>query len=157
MFDLMNTELGVFLLRVKGINFTEVWRNVFNDQDFKKEILDWVRWEQLYNEGEDGLGQIIGTYSSYTAMLNPSKAAGTPYTLYDTGAFYASMVITTMDDYIEIDADPIKVDEFGQTTDLFVEYGDDIIGLNDAHKTLLADELVTRFQKEIENILFGDR
>ena len=152
----MTTKLGEMLIKSKSLDFGEVWRAVFEDQQFKTDILDWIRWEQLYNQGIDELGQIIGTYSQYTAMLNPDKAFGTPYTLYDTGAFYSSMVITVLESAIEIDADPIKVDEFGQTTDLFSEYGDEIIGLTDEHKTLLADELITRFQKEAARILFND-
>jgi hypothetical protein len=156
MFDLMQTKIGELLLKSKALDFGTIWRAVFSDQQFKTEILDWIRWEQLYNEGIDELGQIIGTYSTFTAMLNPTKAAGTPYTLYDTGAFYNSMIITVLENAIEIDADPIKTDEFGQTTDLFNEYGEGIIGLTDEHKTLLADELIKRFQIEATRILFND-
>jgi len=156
MFDLMQTKLGELLLKSRGLIFSDVWREVFRDEQFQTEILDWIRWEQLFADGVDELGQIIGTYSAYTAMLNPEKAVGTPYTLYDTGAFYTSMVMTILDDAIEIDADPIKVDEFGQTTDLFNEYGDGIIGLTDENKTRLANELVQRFQIEAARILQGD-
>jgi hypothetical protein len=156
MFDLMQTKIGELLLKARGLSFADVWRIVFDDQQFKTEILDWIRWEQLYNEGVDELGQIIGTYSEYTAMINPEKAFGTPYTLHDTGAFYNSMVITVLESAIEINADPIKVDEFGQTTDLFNEYGEGIIGLTDEHKTSLANELIIRFQKEAARILQGD-
>ena len=156
MFDLMQTKIGELLLKTRELVFADVWRAVFDDQQFKTEILDWIRWEQLYNEGIDELGQIIGTYSTYTAMLNPTKAAGTPFTLYDTGAFYNSMIITVLESAIEIDADPIKTDESGQTTDLFNEYGDGIIGLTDEHKTLLANELIIRFQTETERLLFND-
>lgn len=156
MFDLMSTKLGELLLTSKRLDFTTIWKAVFDDEQFKTEILDWIRWEQLYNEGVDELGEIIGTYSTYTELLNPEKQAGTPYTLHDTGAFYSSMVLTALDNAIEIDADPIKVDEFGQTTDLFSEYGEEIIGLTDDNKTRLANELVERFQKEAAKILFGD-
>jgi hypothetical protein len=61
-----------------------------------------------------------------------------------------------LDNAIEIDADAIKVDEFGQTTDLFNEFGDGIIGLTDENKTRLANELVQRFQIEAARILQGD-
>jgi hypothetical protein len=156
MFDLMTTKLGEMLLKSRGLIFADVWREVFRDEQFQTEILDWIRWEQLFADGVDELGQIIGTYSEYTAMLNPEKAVGTPYTLYDTGAFYSSMVMTILDNAIEIDADPVKVDEFGQTTDLFNEFGDGIIGLTDENKTRLANELVQRFQIEAARILQGD-
>lgn len=153
MFDLMNTVLGDVLRKAQSITFEDVWQEVFKDEQFKEEILDWIRWEQLYAEGVDELGQIIGTYSRYTEILNPEKPEGSPYTLYDTGAFYESLLITVLPDAIEINGDGLKTDEFGQTTDLFAEYGYEIIGLTDESKTKLADELIERFQIEYGKLL----
>jgi hypothetical protein len=154
--DLTQTVLGDALQRAIQLKHAEIWRLVFKDEQFKEQILDWIRWDQLYNEGVDELGEIIGTYSTYTEMLNPEKQAGTPYTLYDTGAFYRSMSIAILDLAIEIDADPIKTDEFGQTTDLFAEYGEGIIGLTDESKQKLVDELIIRYQNETSKLLQGD-
>lgn len=153
MFDLMNTVLGDVLKKAQSITFEQVWQEVFKDEQFKEEILDWIRWEQLYAEGVDELGQIIGTYSRYTEIINPEKPEGSPYTLYDTGAFYESLLITVLPDAIEINGDGLKTDEFGQTTDLFAEYGYEIIGLTDESKTKLADELIERFQFESARLL----
>jgi len=153
MFDLMDTVLGDVLKKVQSITFEDVWQEVFKDEQFKEEILDWIRWEQLYAEGVDELGQIICTYSRYTEILNPEKAEGSPYTLNDTGDFYNSLVISVLPDSIEIDGDGLKTDEFGQTTDLFAEYGYEIIGLTDESKAKLADELVARFQVEYGRLL----
>ena len=61
MFDLMDTVLGDVLKKVQSITFEDVWQEVFKDEQYKEEILDWIRWEQLYAEGVDELGQIIGT------------------------------------------------------------------------------------------------
>lgn len=154
--DLTQTVLGDALQRAIQLKHAEIWRLVFKDEQFKEQILDWIRWDQLYNEGVDELGEIIGTYSTYTEMLNPEKQAGTPYTLYDTGAFYRSMSIAILELAIEIDADPIKTDEFGQTTDLFAEYGEGIIGLTDESKEKLVNELIIRYQNETSKLLQGD-
>lgn len=156
MFDLMNTRIGDLLNKATRITFSDVWKQVFRDEQLKVEILDWIRWEQLYNEGVDEFGQIIGTYSRATEMFNPEKLEGTPFTLYDTGEFYNSMMIEVFDDYIEIDADGLKVDEFGQTTDLFQEYGYEIIGLTDESKEKLAQELIERFNYEYKRLLSID-
>lgn len=153
--DLTQTVLGDALQRAIQLKHAEIWRLVFKDEQFKEQILDWIRWDQLFNEGVDELGEIIGTYSTYTEMLNPEKQAGTPYTLYDTGAFYRSMSIAILDLAIEIDADPIKTDEFGQTTDLFAEYGEGIIGLTDESKEKLVEELIIRYQNETSKLLQG--
>lgn len=153
MFDLMNTRIGELLNKATRVTFADVWKEVFRDEQFKVEILDWIRWDQLYNEGVDEFGQIIGTYSRATEMFNPEKLEGTPFTLYDTGEFYNSMMIEVFDDYIEINGDGIKVDEFGQTTDLFQEYGYEIIGLTDESKEKLAQELIDRFNYEYKRLL----
>ena len=153
MFDLMNTRIGELLNKATRVTFADVWKEVFRDEQFKVEILDWIRWDQLYNEGVDEFGQIIGTYSRATEMFNPEKLEGTPFTLYDTGEFYNSMMIEVFDDYIEINGDGLKVDEFGQTTDLFQEYGYEIIGLTDESKDKLAQELVERFNTEYKRLL----
>lgn len=149
----MNTRIGELLNKATRITFADVWKEVFRDEQFKTEILDWIRWEQLYNEGVDEFGQIIGTYSRYTEILNPEKQEGTPYTLYDTGEFYNSLMIEVFDDSIEINGDGLKVDEFGQTTDLFEEYGYEIIGLTEESKTKLATELIERFNIEYRRLL----
>ena len=153
MFDLMNTRIGELLNKATRITFADVWKEVFRDEQFKVEILDWIRWDQLYNEGVDEFGQIIGTYSRATEMFNPEKLEGTPFTLYDTGEFYNSMMIEVFDDYIEINGDGLKVDEFGQTTDLFQEYGYEIIGFTDESKDKLAQELIDRFNYEYKQLL----
>lgn len=149
----MNTRIGELLNKATRITFADVWKEVFKDEQFKTEILDWIRWEQLYNEGVDEFGQIIGTYSRYTEILNPEKQEGTPYTLYDTGEFYNSLMIEVLDDSIEINGDGLKVDEFGQTTDLFEEYGYEIIGLTEESKAKLATELIERFSIEYRRLL----
>ena len=153
MFDLMNTRIGELLNKATRITFADVWKEVFMDEQFKTEILDWIRWDQLYNGGVDEFGQIIGTYSRATEMFNPEKLEGTPFTLYDTGEFYNSMMIEVFNDYIEINGDGLKVDEFGQTTDLFQEYGYEIIGLTDESKEKLAQELIDRFNYEYKRLL----
>ena len=149
----MNTRIGDLLNKATRITFADVWKEVFRDEQFKTEILDWIRWDQLYNEGVDEFNEIIGTYSRYTEILNPEKQEGTPYTLYDTGEFYNSLMIEVLNDSILINGDGLKVDEFGQTTDLFEEYGYEIIGLTDESKEKLAQELVERFNTEYRRLL----
>lgn len=152
---LIDTILGELLLKSdKMLLFNNIWQEVFKDTEFKKQILDWVRWEQLYKEGVDETGSIIGLYSRYTELINPEKQEGTPYTLYDTGEFYESMIITVTENEFIIDADPIKTDENGNVTDLFKEYGEEIIGLTDETKAKLIEELKDRFITASERIFY---
>lgn len=151
---LMETEIGKILNRASNLLFMKtIWLKVFSDVEFKNKILDWIRQDQLFKQGIDEDGDIIGTYSEFTEMINPSKVAGTPYTLFDTGEFYRSMIIYVFQTEIVIDADPIKNDSSGRTENLFNKYGDGIIGLTDENKTKLANELVERFNKEARKLL----
>lgn len=150
---LMQTEIGLLLNRTQLLDLKTIWLKVFTDVAFKEKILNWIRQDQLFKQGIDEDGDIIGTYSEFTEMINPSKVAGTPYTLFDTGEFYRSMIIYVFQKEIVIDADPIKTDESGKTTNLFNEYGEGIIGLTDENKTKLANELVERFNKEARKLL----
>ena len=157
----MKTEIGVVLNRSRMmLNMRSIWLAVFSEPAFKTQILDWIRQDQLFQRGIDGDGDIIGLYSEFTEMINPEKVAGTPYTLFDSGAFYRSMFITIgigSDPSITIDADPIKIDDDGEKTNLFWKYGENIVALTDENKTKLANEIRDRFIRESRRILFDNR
>jgi hypothetical protein len=150
--DLMKTELGKLLNRARTISSKSIWFEVFRDQNLKKMVLDWIRQDQLFEKGIDEDGDIIGTYSEFTESINPEKIAGSHYTLFDTGEFYRSMFVVVLSDSIVIDADPIKIDENGEKTNLFYEYGEGIVGLTDENKQKLANEVSRRFIIEVEKI-----
>lgn len=157
----MKTEIGVVLNRAKMmLHLKSIWLQVFRDPAFKTQILDWIRQDQLFKRGIDGDGDEIGVYSEFTEMINPEKIAGTHYTLFDSGDFYKSMFITIgigSDPSITFDADPIKIDDDGEQTNLFWKYGENIIALTDENKTKLANEIRDRFIRESRKILFDNR
>jgi hypothetical protein len=159
--DLMKTEIGVVLNRARMmLTMKSIWLEVFSDPAFKKQILDWIRHDQLFERGIDGDGDIIGVYSEFTEMINPEKVAGTPYTLFDSGAFYRSMFITIgigSDPSITIDADPIKIDDDGKKTNLFWKYGENIVALTDENRSKLNAEIRERFVRSARKILFDNR
>ncbi len=150
---LMDTILGQQLRRVKFLEERVFWRTAFSDPAFRNYILDLIRNDQLFKEGIDSEGSIIGYYSQWTEMMNPDKRAGTPYTLKDTGAFYESMIIYIYDNLIEIDADPIKTDEKGKETNLFIEYGENIIGLTDENLEKVTVILADKYRQQIIQVL----
>jgi hypothetical protein len=153
MADLKNTELGAILMKAKSISTELIWRSVLNDSRFREWILDLVRQDQLFDQGIDEDGDIIGVYSEWTELINPEKVAGDPYTLNDTGDFYRSMHLIVMKDSFVIDANPIKVDDDGDVTDLFKKYGDGIVGLTNESKEKLAEEMEKRFIEEYKRLL----
>ena len=101
--DLKNTVLGEVLQRTRQIKSPALWRQVFKDPNLQRWILDLIRKNQLLKAGVDEDGVIIGFYSPVTQAINPKKKAGTPYTLFDEGDFYRSMVIYLGTNFFDID------------------------------------------------------
>jgi hypothetical protein len=66
--------------------------------------------------------------------------------LKDTGDFYKSFTVNYIDSDIVIDADGQKDDN-----NLFEEYGDDILGLNDLNMTIFVDEVTKKIKFFILN------
>jgi hypothetical protein len=148
---LMDTALGALLNRMSIEQSEYLWRKTLSDPELKKWILDLIRIDQLFEQGVDSDGEIIGKYSEWTEMLNPDKVAGNHYTLKDTGAFYESMIIYISKDYFEIDADPIKVDnQTGEETNLFYRYGENIIGITEENLQKLREEIKERYRVEFK-------
>lgn len=146
--NLGETRLGILLQKLANVDNDSIWASVFKKEEFQTWILDLIRKDQLFDQGIDGNGNIIGYYSAVTEMINPQKKQGTPYTLYDTGEFYKSFTIVVMPNILEIDADPVKKDD-----NLFVKYGEDIIKLTDENMERLRLEVIERYYAEITALL----
>lgn len=138
----------------RSLSMDYFWLLVFKDAQFKTWVLDMIRQDQLFKKGIDGDGDIIGYYSAFTESINPTKREGTPYTLFDTGDFYRSMYIYAYKNYIEVDANPIKVDEVtGETENLFWKYGENIIALTEENMEVLRQQIKERYTNEIRKLL----
>jgi hypothetical protein len=149
----MQTELGRLLNRSRTLSTRYLWQLVFRDVRLRKMVLRWIQEDQLRKQGIDEDGDVIGEYSEFTEMINPEKVAGTHYTLFDTGEFYESMKIVVLNDSIVIEANANKVNEDGETENLFQKYGEGIIGLTTENKQKLATEITRRFRIELERLL----
>lgn len=100
---------------------------LFQNGDFRKLIIDLNTIDQLYNQGVDSRGRSLGDYTAYTKSLKQAKGQRTDHiTLKDTGEFYNSFRIILNGNALQIIADPIKED-----TNLFQEFGIDIVGLTE--------------------------
>lgn len=104
---------------------------------------------QLFVDGINSLGETLesigGGYSDVTIEIKKEK--GQPIdrvTLLDTGKFYDSFKITRTKDSLIIEADPIK-----DQTNLFDEWGRDILGITDENKAILNERLIPKIKKII--------
>ena len=151
---LLETILGDRLRQVAAIQPSFFWRKVMSEPTFQSWILDLIRNDQLFEQGIDSDGDVIGFYSYFTELMNPEKQEGTPYTLKDSGAFYESFLITIFNDYFEINADPIKEDpDTGEETNLFFKYGENIIGITQENLQRLQYEIGDRYRAEFQRWL----
>ena len=113
-------------------------RNFVSIPAVQKFILDLNRTDQLFNKGVDSKNKALGIYTPYT--INSKEERGVPVpsdfhiTLFDTGEFYSTFVIIPGKDFFEIDANPIRED-----SNLFEDFGEDILGLNDENLQVLID------------------
>ena len=147
----MDTVLGEVINTFKFMENKTFWKYILQDKKFQTWTLDLIRQDQLFKEGQDGDGNILGYYSAYTEQLNPEKKEGSHYTLNDTGKFYESMIFNIFVDYLEIDADPIKTDkDTGEETNLFQKYGEDIIKLNEENLELFKIKLVEKYIETVK-------
>lgn len=153
-FDIMQTALGQKLNLVNLALYNKViWVSVFRRPSLKTFILDLVRQDQLFEQGIDEDGDVIGTYSEFTEALNPEKVAGSHYTLKDTGDFFDSFYIDVFPTYFEINANPIKTDQDGDTENLFYKYGEGIMGLTTESMDKLSREVLRLYEIEVRRLL----
>jgi len=150
---LMDTVLGDLMERTMHISQKEIWFYVFYDTKFKTEVLDFIRIDQLFEQGVDEYDKVIGRYSIITeTQYNSSKVAGTPYTLYDSGDFYRSFMLEVVPDGIIINADGLKEDG----TDLLEKFTNKILGLTDESKIKLIEKVKAKYYEAILRLLRGD-
>ena len=140
----------------KILDINKILADVFSDSELQLNIIDKIRYDQLFKDGVSEENVRLGSYSPYTIQIKESK--GQPYdhiTLKDTGDFYNSMKIAVFDTYILINAEGEKTDESGETKDLFVvyNYAGNLLGLTDTNMDWLIKRIKTPIIERIEAAL----
>lgn len=139
------------LRRARRISDVVFWYETFMSGKTRKEILDWIRIEQLQKKGVNADNEIIGFYSYATELISGGvKQEGTPYTFEDTGEFYRSMYMVILKDAIVFEANPIKGND-----NLFQKYGSNIINLNKANREKLRTLVKDKYIGQLKEILYG--
>jgi hypothetical protein len=132
-----------------------IFLEIMRKPAMRKFIIEQLIQKDQLQKGKDEDGDTMGFYSELTQKINPRKKAGDPYTLKDTGQFYKSMYIRVNSDYIEIDADPIKIGDGGEQTNLFYKYGEGIIGLSQSSKEKLVRKTTEEAKIILQRLLLG--
>jgi len=125
----------------RKLDISEIFNFVISTE--LKELIIELNQDQLYDLGEDSKGNKLWSfspsmpYSPYTIKIKQAKGQPTDrLTLRDTGAFYKSFTVEVEGTSIVLDADGQK-----QNTNLFSQYGIDILGLNDQNMSIFLERL----------------
>lgn len=132
-----NTVLAEYARDLANLKGTEdkIFKLVLDNRFIKELIKHLNTEEQLRKDRTDSLGARLGIYSHATEFISGGrKKAGEFINLFDKGLFYDSWIVEIREALILIDANPIK-----GGTNLFDEYGIDVLGLTDEHLQILID------------------
>lgn len=141
MVDVMQTIIGERLKKTRLLFENLAFQKVI-DADIKRKILTMIQQHQLMRSGIDSDGNVLGYYSWMTeAMSKGRKKEGQPYNLFDTGEFYKQMFVVALRDGLLIDSDGADKED----TNLFTEYGNNIVGLTDENLGKLIDLLRPKY------------
>ena len=135
-----------------------IMKHLFDNKEFRKLIIDLNTEDQLFEQGIDSKGRSLGDYSiatiEGTSNFRGKKQKGQRYdhiTLKDTGDFYRSFRIELTGSTFKIVADGQK-----EETNLFAEYGIDIIGLTQFNMSVVMSAAVPIIQKYIKSVLINE-
>lgn len=144
-----NTVVEKMLRRAKSLSEVEAWLKTF-DTSTKKQILDWIKIDQLQKEGVDSTGKIIGYYSYATELITKGrKQQGEHFTLLETGDFFRSMYIQVFQNEIFINGNTQKMENKEW-------FSNEIIGLTDENFRKLKEIIKNSYIDYARKILFGN-
>ncbi len=135
---------------------------VLDTHTSKEYILFLNRIEQIFNEGIDIEGNIIGVYARSTEIIQgresfkygnsktKRKTAGEPYFLIDSGQLFDSFDVNVKDNEFTISARTVKASK-----DLTSKFGE-FVGLTNESELKLISYLVPELQKELLKFLLDE-
>jgi hypothetical protein len=148
------------LANVQRIDLNDVFLAMWKRNDVQDYIIELNTegedTSQLFELGIDSEGKslsdssLFGGYSPFTKQIKASKGQRIDHiTLKDTGEFYKSFKVTPNKNGFRISANPNKDD-----SNLFDDFGVDIVGLTKENVLKLLDFIEPMFSKEFERRLF---
>ena len=140
-------DIGDTIRKFKRLNFIKIITKILNTSRARKYVV-FLEKERLFHLGEDSNGESLGEYHPVTVVIKQEKRQRTDHiTLLDTGSFYKSFTFHATGTDLVFDANPIKVDEFGEESNLFDDFGIDVLGLNDADTEKLIEWIYVELRR----------
>lgn len=145
------------LQSVLDLDVDEIALEIAKTKEFKTLVIklntEGKPTSQLFELGEDSEGRSLesigGPYAPFTVQQKILKGQPTDrITLKDTGDFYMTFKIIPFKGGFRILADPIKDD-----TNLFEEWGEDIVGLNEINLQIVIEFYKEKILESVNNVL----
>jgi len=137
------------------LSLSNLMQDIFSRFDVRWFVIELNTKEQLYEKGIDSKGKSLGDYAPFT--IDRKIDSGLPYdriTLFETGEFYESFEVKVYKEDIEIVANPDKFDtKTGKKSNLYEDFGIDIVGLTDENTVKLQEYLLPLIQAEIMKLI----
>lgn len=155
----MFNELKKIIRNTKALKVDAIFVRIVKESEVKKLIIKLNKIEQLFKQGIDAEGDVIGEYSAYTEFVNKgrtfsiegtsrTKKAGNPIILYDSGDFYRSFKVKVYKDGFTITSN----DDINGTI-LSQKFGEKIMGLTDESIGTLTQEIKPKFILEVKKAI----
>lgn len=160
-----NNALSEFMKRQRDrLDEVQIWLTIVNQDEVKEFIISLNTEDQLFEKGINSEGVLLkdiggndfteSGYSPVTIEIKKSKTGKgsktANITLYDTGEYYESHKVKVDASGFEINADPIKDD-----TNLFDEWGEEIVGLTDESLQKLISFLLIKYLNYTRDVIFN--
>jgi hypothetical protein len=145
-------DIDKLLSNIDNLDLNDILFAMWSRNDTQDYIVELNTVEQLYNEGIRSDDSEIGQYTDNTKQMKTVGSGDSRIdhiTLKDTGAFYKSFKIKPNKKGFKIIANPNKDD-----TNLFEEFGVDIVGLTKDNVFKLLDFIEPMFNEEVERRVF---
>jgi hypothetical protein len=139
------------LNRMSKVDATPIIQSILMDEEVQKHIIYLNTIDQLFERGENSLGERLGDYRPFTIMKKIQSGQRYDHvTLNDRGDYYDSYRIIAQSgvDYIMFVTNPIK-----EGKDIEQQWGGYIVGLNTENTQWLIDEVRTRFIPKLKAAL----
>jgi len=137
------TSLEELAKKVIKLDEGDIFKTIFSSAKVQQKIIQLNTEDQLFFKGIDSKGASLGEYTPFTVEIKQDKGQRFEnVTLRDTGDFYASFRIRATKKYYEINANAQKED-----TNLFEQYGIDILGLTDENAAKLKEIILPEFNR----------
>ena len=141
----MFSKIYKVLNNIANLDYNKIMREVWSDENVQEFIIKLNTEDQLFDKGVDSDNKDLGDYAPFT--VEKKKLQGLPYdriTLFDSGDFYGSFDVIPNNEGFKITADPVK-----ESSNLFQDFGEQIVGLTAESKQKLRDRILEVVINEI--------